>query len=67
VQVDPIKPSLKAPGTGRLKLKYDKTAFKVCFQSQLAPLHNGTYVFDIPDGVDIPTGALVQYRQGLAE
>jgi hypothetical protein len=24
VQVDPIKPTLKAPGTKRLKLKYDK-------------------------------------------
>ena len=24
VQVDPIKPTLKAPGTYRLKLKYDK-------------------------------------------
>ena len=32
VQVDPIKPTLKAPGTMRLKLKYDKTPFKFCFQ-----------------------------------
>ena len=29
VQVDPIEPTLKAPGTKRLKLKHDKTAFNV--------------------------------------
>jgi len=41
VQVDPIKPTLKAAGTKRLKLKYDGTAFKFCFQFQFAPLHIG--------------------------
>jgi hypothetical protein len=32
---------LKAPGTLRLKLKYGKFAFKLCFQIQLAPLQQG--------------------------
>jgi len=41
VQVELMKSMLKAPGTKRLKLKYDKTAFKICFQFQLAPLHRG--------------------------
>ena len=43
VQVDPIKPTLKAHGNSRLKLKCDKTAFKLFFQIQLARLHLGNY------------------------
>jgi hypothetical protein len=43
VQVDPFKPTLKAPRTMRLKLKYVKTAFKPCFQIQLAPLQPGRH------------------------
>jgi hypothetical protein len=38
VQVDPIKSTLKAPGTKHLKLKCGYTAFNFCFQIQLAPL-----------------------------
>jgi len=30
VQIDPIKPAMKAPGTKRLKLKYDKR-LSICF------------------------------------
>jgi hypothetical protein len=41
VRVDPIKPTLKAPGTKLLKLEYDGTAFECWFQIQLAPLQNG--------------------------
>jgi hypothetical protein len=41
VQVDPIKPKLKAPGTKRLKVEPDKTAFTFRFQIQLAQLHHG--------------------------
>ena len=44
VQVDPIKPMLKVPGTKRLKLKYDilpAILLQFCFQFQLAPLHPG--------------------------
>jgi hypothetical protein len=46
VQVDPIKPKLKAPGTKRLKLKCDNLLVinKCCFQIKLAPLHNGIAV-----------------------
>jgi len=39
VQVDPINPMLKAPGTNHLTLKYVKTAFNFCFQIILALLH----------------------------
>jgi hypothetical protein len=35
VQVDPIKPTLKAPGTVRLKLKYDEPLTKFAFNFNL--------------------------------
>jgi hypothetical protein len=35
VQVDPIKPSLKAPGIKRLKLKYDKPLSNFAFKFNL--------------------------------
>jgi len=41
VQAAPIKPTVKAPGSKRLKLRYDFTAFKFCFQIQLAPVQRG--------------------------
>jgi len=41
VQVDPMKPTLKAPGYERLKLRCDDLAFKFCFRFQLPPLQRG--------------------------
>jgi len=35
VQVDPIKPTLKAPGTKRLKLKYDELLSNFAFDFNL--------------------------------
>jgi len=35
VQVDPIKPMLKPPGTKRLKLKYDELLSNVAFKFNL--------------------------------
>jgi hypothetical protein len=35
VQVDPIKPRLKAPGTKRLKLKHDEPPSKLAFKFSL--------------------------------
>ena len=35
VQVDPIKPTLKAPGTKRLKLKYDEVLSNFAFRFHL--------------------------------
>jgi len=35
VQVDPMKPMLKAPGTKRLKLYYDKPLSSVAFKFNL--------------------------------
>ena len=35
MQVDPIKPTLKAPGTKRLKLKCDKSLSKFAFKFNL--------------------------------
>jgi hypothetical protein len=43
-QVDPIKPTLKAPGTKGLILRCNKPLSKLlqfCFQIQHAPLHHG--------------------------
>jgi len=40
VQVDPVKPTLKAHGTKFLKLNFARIGFKLCFQIQLAPLHH---------------------------
>ena len=41
VQVEPMKPTLKAPGTKRVETKIRRYALKFCFQLQLAPLHQG--------------------------
>jgi len=41
VQVAPINPTLKPPGTKRLKLNCGYTGFNFCFQIQLAPLQHG--------------------------
>jgi hypothetical protein len=41
VQDEPMEPMLKAPGTMRLKLKYDELPAKFCFQIQFASLHRG--------------------------
>ena len=39
-----LAPVLKAPGTKRLKLKYDEaTGFKFCTQFRLAPLQPGQH------------------------
>ena len=35
MQVDPIKPMLKAPGTKRLKLKYDEPLLRCAFKYNL--------------------------------
>ena len=35
VQVDPVKPTLKAPGTKRLKLEYDEVLSSFAFKSNL--------------------------------
>ena len=44
MQVAAMKPTVKAPGTKRLKLKYDRLlsiSLQACFQIQLAPLPRG--------------------------
>jgi hypothetical protein len=44
VQVERMKPRLKAPGTQRFNLKYEKLLsilLQFCFQIQLAPLKHG--------------------------
>jgi hypothetical protein len=48
VQVDPINPTLKAPGKQALKLQYDKAAFNLCFQIQLTPLHPAGGDHEVP-------------------
>ena len=44
MQVQPIKPMLKAPGTKRLKLKYDETPSNVAFKFDLRRYNEGTCV-----------------------
>ena len=41
VQVDPIKPTLKAPGTTRLKLQYDGPLSKFAFKFNLRQYNPG--------------------------
>jgi hypothetical protein len=64
VQLHPIKPTLKAPGTVRSKLKYDKQlssfVFKLRFQIQLAPLHRGGGGVQRDRGVPRHRGKAVQ-------
>ena len=38
-----LQPTLKAPGTKRLKLKYEKLLSSFTFNFQLAPLHTGRH------------------------
>jgi hypothetical protein len=42
VQLDPIKPTLKAPGIKLLKLKYDKQLSNVAFKFNLRRCTTGT-------------------------
>ena len=39
MKADSVKPTLKAPGSMLLKVRYGWTGFKRCFQFRLAPLH----------------------------
>ena len=48
VQVDPINPVLKVPGTMRLKLKYGKLLSSFAFKSSLRPY---TLQLDFSDGL----------------
>jgi hypothetical protein len=41
VQVDPMKPMLKAPKSKRLKLRHGRTGIRFRFQCHLAPLQQG--------------------------
>ena len=68
VQVDPMIPTLKAPGTERLKLKCEELLSKNCFKIQLAALHRGD-ANQIPAVLHGPAGAVAGHpavRQGLA-
>jgi len=47
VQVDPIKPALKAPGIKRLKLKYDGPLSNFAFNFNLCRYIQGIGVDDI--------------------
>jgi len=42
VQVDPIKPTLKAPGTRRLRLNYDELLSSFAFKFNLRRYSKGT-------------------------
>ena len=60
-----LKPVLKAPGVAwsqLLKPNYDETAFKCCFQCQLAPVQSGRAAADMR-GMQ---GSTVQFEPVLA-
>jgi len=61
VQVDPMKPMLKAPRSERLKLNCDDLAFKFCFQFQLAPLQYGCVPVIIHDHTHMPFDELLDW------
>jgi hypothetical protein len=44
VQVDPIKPMLKAPGTERLKLEYHESLSKFAFNFNLRRYNQGNRI-----------------------
>jgi len=50
VQVDPIKPTLKAPGSERLKLKCDEVLSSVAFNFSLRRYSKATKVGGVKDG-----------------
>jgi len=62
VQVDPIKPTLKAPGTKRLKLNYDKLLSNVAFKFNLRRYTRGAVMTGDEGGVKamIVQGTAVQ-------
>jgi len=49
VQVDPIKPTLAAPGTKRLKLKCDKLLSSFAFNFNLRRYVTATAIYATPD------------------
>ena len=56
MQVDPIKPTLKAPGTKRLKMKHDEPLSNFAFKLNLrryteVPLHQQVHPGSGPAGV----------------
>ena len=60
MQIEPMKPKLKAPRTKRLKLRYDdllSNLLRLCFQIQVAPVHEGAGRALLPGGVQERGGA----------
>jgi len=65
VQADPIKPSSKAPGTKRRKLKYDKLLSNFAFKFNLRrcneEMMRATHAFTTDPGDDMAAPRLTQY------
>jgi len=51
VQVDPVQPTLKAPGTKRLKLKYDDLVSNFTFKFNLRRYNKGMNVNPLNEAV----------------
>jgi hypothetical protein len=73
MQVDPIKPALKAPGTKRLKLEYDGPVSKFAFKISLPPYNKDktVTVSGVVTGLDklpiVSNGVVTGYKtQGKA-
>jgi hypothetical protein len=62
VQVDPIKPTLRVPGTKHLKLKHYRS-IQFCVQIQLAPLQLGDHIGNSEDVKKVRSARYCSPRQ----
>ena len=65
MQVDPIKPTLNAPGTKRLKLKYDEPLSNVAFKFNLRRYSKERLLFTTLSAGDLSSLGLSKEQAGF--
>ena len=65
MQLDPIRPTLKAPGTKRLNLKYDELLSEVAFKFNVRR-YNSVQIAQSSDGMEFSCGACPTGFEGKA-
>ena len=63
MQLDPIKPTLKAPGSKRLKLQYEKPPANSAFRFNLRRYNLARHIVALHQKKEL--AIRVDYRQGL--